>query len=248
MNEQFYIDWINSLEIPESVLIDKIEDLIQNNDILLNIISKVLNKKIEELMLILGNSKSLNYLKNISIIMNLYFDYEYDYSNKNNLNKNTFKLIEFLKSRYPKENNNKKEINDNYEINKLNKKNKLIKNNDKIPYRNNNNKIKTEFELIKPQKNMNKLKEQNKNFTYYPLYNFKTNPNISTDNKNKIINNSYTDNSNNNKKIINKKTNYSFSKDNKSRITKKPRKINIKRISQIIIIQKFIQIKKENTN
>ena len=48
MNKKFYIDWINSLEIPESVLIDKIEDLIQNNDILLNIISKVLNKKIEE--------------------------------------------------------------------------------------------------------------------------------------------------------------------------------------------------------
>ena len=229
MNEQFYIDWINSLEIPESVLIDKIEDLFQDNDILLNIISKVLNKKIEELMVILGKSKSLNNLKNISLITNLYFDYEYDYSNKNNLNKNTFKLIEFLKSRYPKEtNNNKNVINDNYDINKLNEKNKLIKNNEKIPFRiKNNNKIKTEFELIKPQKKINTHKEQNKNFTDYPLYNFKTNPDISTENKNKIINNSYTGNSNNNKKIINKKTNYSFSKDNKSKIPKKPKlKIN----------------------
>ncbi len=115
MNEQFYIDWINSLEIPESVLIDKIEDITNNNNILLNIISKILNKNIEEMMIVLGNLKSMNSLKNISLLMNIYFDYNYDYSNKEHLNEHTYKLIQFLKSKYPKEKNTKQKIYiDNY--------------------------------------------------------------------------------------------------------------------------------------
>lgn len=103
MNEQYFIDWINSLDIPDSALVNKVEDLYKKNDILLNIISIILNKNIKELLNITHQSKSLNSLKNISKIMDMYFDYKYDYSNRNNLKKNTLLLLKFLKSRYPKQ-------------------------------------------------------------------------------------------------------------------------------------------------
>ena len=49
MKEQYYIDWINSLDIKDSIFINTIEELFQNdNNILLNIISIILNKKIDE--------------------------------------------------------------------------------------------------------------------------------------------------------------------------------------------------------
>ena len=38
MSEQYFIDWINSLDIPNSVLVNKIEDLYKKNNILINII------------------------------------------------------------------------------------------------------------------------------------------------------------------------------------------------------------------
>ena len=110
MNEQYCIDWINSLDIPESIFIDKIEDLYSNSHIILNIISKILNKRIEELPNIINNSNSLNSLKNIEFLLNLYFDYNYDYLNKENLKKNTIAMIIFLKARYPKE----KKTHENY--------------------------------------------------------------------------------------------------------------------------------------
>jgi hypothetical protein len=87
MNEQYYIDWLNSLDIPEATIIDRIDDLLYKGDIILRIISKILNKKIEELINIIDSSKPKTSLENISILMNLYFDYNYDYSNKSNLKK-----------------------------------------------------------------------------------------------------------------------------------------------------------------
>ena len=119
MNEQYFIDWINSLDIPDSVLVNKIEDLYKKNNILLNIISIILNKNIKELLNVTLVSKSLNYLKNVSKIMNMYFDFNYDYSNINNLKKNTLLLLKFLKSRYPKQINNSL-INYRYEQNRYN--------------------------------------------------------------------------------------------------------------------------------
>ena len=114
MNEQYYIDWLNSLDIPEATIIDRIDDLLYKGDIILRIISKILNKKIEELITVIDSPKPKTTLENISILMNLYFDYNYDYSNKSNLKKNTILLIQFLKSRYPK-NTNKKTIKDKNE-------------------------------------------------------------------------------------------------------------------------------------
>lgn len=120
MSEQYFIDWINSLDIPNSVLVNKIEDLYKKNNILINIISIILNKNIKELLKVTLQSKSLNYLRNISKIMDMYFDYNYDYSNINNLKKNTLLLLKFLKSRYPKQINNSA-INYRYEQNRYNK-------------------------------------------------------------------------------------------------------------------------------
>ena len=120
MNEQYFIDWINSLDIPDSVLVNKIEDLYKKNNILLNIISIILNKNIKELLNVTRQSKSLNYLKNVSKIMNMYFDFNYDFSNINNLKKNTLLLLKFLKSRFPKQINNSV-INYRYEQNRYNK-------------------------------------------------------------------------------------------------------------------------------
>ena len=85
-----------------ATFIDKIEDLYDKSYIILNIICRILNKNLEEIMNILGATKSSDSLENISSIMNLYFDYNYDYLNKEYLNKNTIFLIQFLKSRYPK--------------------------------------------------------------------------------------------------------------------------------------------------
>ena len=47
--------------------------------------------------------------------MNLYFDYYYDYANKENLNKNIILLIQFLKTRYSKEIKNNENF-EEYEI------------------------------------------------------------------------------------------------------------------------------------
>ena len=190
MNEQFYIDWINSLAIPESVLIDKVEDIIYNNDILLKIISKILNKNIEEIMIILGKLKTMNSLKNISLLMNIYFDYNYDCSNKEYLNENTYKLIQFLKSRYPKDNNLQKKMiysnnsnnSNNYDENTHNKNNNNNKNKD--------NNESTNYQKKECNKN-NKKNILNKD---YPQYIFKTTPNIYFDSDN--------NNNNNGSKII----------------------------------------------
>ena len=208
MNEQFYIDWINSLEIPESVLIDKIEDITNNNNILLNIISKILNKNIEEMMIVLGKLKSMNSLKNISLLMNIYFDYNYDYSNKEHLNENSYKLIQFLKSRYPKEKNTKQKIYiDNYKESAPNKKDSFhIKNNIKIN---------EETKYRKKQKKENSYSNQNnKNLKRnianidYPQYNYKTTTDLyynTTDknSNNTKINKSYSQNPNNKELFIN---------------------------------------------
>ena len=207
MNEQFYIDWINSLEIPESVLIDKIEDITNNNNILLNIISKILNKNIEEMMIVLGNLKSMNSLKNISLLMNIYFDYNYDYSNKEHLNEHTYKLIQFLKSKYPKEKNTKQKIYiDNYKESASNKKDSF--------HLKNNIKINEETKYQKKQKKENTYNNQkNKNTKRnianidYPQYNYKTTTDLyynTTDknSNNKKINKSFSQNQNPNNKEL----------------------------------------------
>ena len=230
MNEQYCIDWINSLDIPETVFIDRIEDLFKDNNILLNIISKVLNKSLEDLLNILGTSKSVNFLENISSIMNLYFDYNYDYTSKENLNKNTILLIRFLKNRYPKDiknidifgyNEKNNEINNKNSAN--NKKNKAVINiNNEIGNcnqrkvrnnnRNNNVKQNTDIQLNKYKEKLKTYNEPLKNINNYSDFNFKTNPNRSA----YIENNSNFSNANNNRIIkINevKKDNSSFFKE-----------------------------------
>ena len=111
MKEQYYIDWINSLDIKDCIFINSIEELINNdNNILLNIISIILNKKVDEL--IKGKEfKNLNYIDKLSNIMKNYFGYVYEINNEINIKNNTILLIKFLKSKYP--NNipkNKKDI------------------------------------------------------------------------------------------------------------------------------------------
>ncbi len=65
MKEQYYIDWINSLDIKDSIFINTIEELFQNdNNILLNIISIILNKKIDEFVKE-EEYKNLNYITKI---------------------------------------------------------------------------------------------------------------------------------------------------------------------------------------
>ena len=111
MKEQYYIDWINSLDIKDSIFVNSIEDLYRNdNDVLLNIISIILNKKVDELTK--GNEfKNLNYIHKLSIIMKKNFGYIYETNNEINLKNNTILLIKFLKPKYPnnfqKNNNNK---------------------------------------------------------------------------------------------------------------------------------------------
>ena len=226
MNEQYCIDWINSLDIPETVFIDRIEDLYKDNNILLNIISKVLNKNLGELLNILGATKSINFLENIASIMNLYFDYLYDYTNKENLNKNTILLIRFLKTRYPKEIKN----NENLEDYQINNRNSLTNYRFKAPNNINNDNINTNYNQRKVRSNNNrnnnikqnnnfklnkykeKLKTYNepiKNINNYPDFNFKTTPNRN----NYIENTTNYPNSNNSNKIIVKKDNSSFFKE-----------------------------------
>ena len=198
MNEQYYIDWLNSLDIPEATIIDRIDDLLYKGDIILRIISKILNKKIEELITVIDSPKPKTTLENISILMNLYFDYNYDYSNKSNLKKNTILLIQFLKSRYPK-NTNKKTIKDKNEKKDTNNNNnnnnnenfsKIINNDNQLLNLNKNNfnekerndKGNNRFHLnfINHSKTIN---EKNKFFNKQ-LKNFKTasNRNTSEDN------------------------------------------------------------------
>ena len=125
MKEQYYIDWINSLDIKDCIFINSIEELINNdNNILLNIISIILNKKVDEL--IKGKEfKNLNYIDKLSNIMKNYFGYVYEINNEINIKNNTILLIKFLKPKYPnniqKNNNNNKltslNINTNNDIN-----------------------------------------------------------------------------------------------------------------------------------
>ena len=61
MKEQYYIDWINSLDVKDCIFVNKIEDLYQNNTILLNIIAIILNKNVADLL----DYNKLNYLNNI---------------------------------------------------------------------------------------------------------------------------------------------------------------------------------------
>ena len=101
MKEQYYIDWINSLDIKDSIFINTIEELYQNdNNILLNIISIILNKKIDEFVKE-EEYKNLNYITKISMIMKNNFDYIYEINDELNLKNNTLLLIKFLKSKYP---------------------------------------------------------------------------------------------------------------------------------------------------
>ena len=114
MQEQYYIDWINSLDIKDCILINTIEELYQNdNDILSSIIAKILKKSVEELDKIEQN-KNLNYINIISIYMKKYFNYIYDTNDEINLKNNTILLVKFLKSKYPNpiENKNNNKIND----------------------------------------------------------------------------------------------------------------------------------------
>ena len=223
MNEQFCVDWINSLDIPGSVFIDKIEDLFNDNNVLLNIISIILNKKEEELLYILDDLKSLNYIENIANLMNLYFDYNYDYKNTDYLVENTILLLEFLKSRYPKNPINQKadtkqnfsknvfnsnDYNNNdyinlKDINNGNNNNSNQGNNNKTRIKNNN--INNKDRMIKSKKDIGKFEPKNNLIIDCPTYNYKTAPNrsISSDKiiKNKITNTSNNNNSNSN--IIN---------------------------------------------
>jgi len=125
MQEQYYIDWINSLDIKDCILINTIEELYQNdNDILSNIIAKILNKSVEELDKIEQN-KNLNYINIISIYMKKYFNYIYDTNDEINLKNNTILLVKFLKSNYPNSIENK----NNDKINNINLRPKSSKNN-----------------------------------------------------------------------------------------------------------------------
>ena len=125
MQEQYYIDWINSLDIKDCILINTIEELYQNdNDILSNIIAKILNKSVEELDKIEQN-KNLNYINIISIYMKKYFNYIYDTNDEINLKNNTILLVKFLKSKYP----NSIESKNNDKINNVNLRPKSSKNN-----------------------------------------------------------------------------------------------------------------------
>ena len=75
MNEQYYIDWINSLDVKDSIFINSIEELYQNdNNILLNIVAIILNKKFDE-FLKAEEYKNLNNIKRLSVIMKKNFDY-----------------------------------------------------------------------------------------------------------------------------------------------------------------------------
>ena len=233
MSEQFCVDWINSLDIPGSAFIDKIEDLFNNNNILLNIISIILNKKEEEIIYILGDSKSFNYLENISNLMNLYFDYNFDYKNKESLIQNTILLLKFLKSRYPKAHIKNKiyEINHNFpnfseeELNANDNNNYDFINNDnnfnqernnKVPVKN-NNKINNKVKVIKSKKEIGKFEPKSLTINDYPIYNFKSVPNrsISSDKirNNKIYNTSSRIISNNNILNNNSKKKDSFYKE-----------------------------------
>ena len=124
MKEQYYIDWINSLDIKDCIFINSIEELINNdNNILLNIISIILNKKVDEL--IKGKEfKNLNYIDKLSNIMKNYFGYIYEINNEINIKNNTILLIKFLKSKYPNHiHKNNKDILTSYNINTNNENN-----------------------------------------------------------------------------------------------------------------------------
>ena len=140
MKEEYYIDWINSLDIKNCVFVNKIEDLYQNdNNILLDIISIILNKNVEDF----NNEeiyKNLNYLEKIFIIMNDYFKYSYEINDEINLKNNTILLIQFLKSKYPniineelfKTTNNSINTNNNIELKERPKSSKNISNKSNI--------------------------------------------------------------------------------------------------------------------
>ena len=99
MQEQYYIDWINSLDIEDSIFINTTEDLYKGvNNILLNIIAIILNQNLEEIN---NQFQNLNYLNKIAIIMKNNFYYNYETSDKINLKNNTILLIKFLKSKFP---------------------------------------------------------------------------------------------------------------------------------------------------
>ena len=126
MKEQYYIDWINSLDINECIFVNTVEDLYQsNNNILLNILAIILNKKIEE---IFNEEKlqNLNYLNKISFLVRKYLNYNYDPNDEINLKQNTILLIKFLKSKYPDNFNiikerpkSSKNISEKYSINNI---------------------------------------------------------------------------------------------------------------------------------
>ena len=243
MNEQYCIDWINSLDIPEAEFINKIEDLYDKSYIILNMICIILNKNLEEIINIIGAIKSLNSLENISLIMNLYFDYKYDYSNKENLNKNTLFLIQFLKSRYPKEiqiNNNK------FEENPFKNNNTKYKNNnypgkinnrdsDNIhPYSDDKN---VEDKTNSQIKKLKSYKQIVKNLNSYSMNDFNTTPNLDNiskrNEKKRIINTSYSNYLNNKISHESKRDNYSFYKEIKNLFPNNSNKFNkTKKISK----------------
>ena len=140
MKEQYYIDWINSLDVKDCIFVNKIEDLYQNNTILLNIIAIILNKNVADLL----DYNKLNYLNNITIIMENYFNYIYESDDEKYLKENTILLIKFLKSKfnnYFKSNiiNNKKSISliesiNNINLSKIKERSKSSKNIRNVPH------------------------------------------------------------------------------------------------------------------
>ena len=114
MQEQYYIDWINSLDINDCIFVNTIEDLYQsNNNILLNIFANILHKKIEDI----NNEesvKNLNYLNKISFLVEKYLNYDYEPNDEINLKNNTILLVKFFKSKYP---DNFENLNNNININ-----------------------------------------------------------------------------------------------------------------------------------
>ena len=192
MKEQYYIDWINSLDIKNCVFVNKIEDLYQsNNKILSDIIAIILNKNIEDF----NNEekyKNLNYLEKISIIMNEYFQFPYEINDEINLKNNTILLIKFLKSKYPnvineelfKTTNNSNNTNNNIEIKERPKSSKNIKNKRNVNEKKYNiKKIINENIIQKSNYNLNKY--INKNITFEESKNNEST--ITYNNKTQII-------------------------------------------------------------
>ena len=92
--KDYYIDWINSLEITDDeILVSKIEDL-YNGKVLLDIINFLNNGKIKI-------SKNLNLLENIKNILKIIYNFDFNIeTNEDNFYLEILNLLSFLKNIY----------------------------------------------------------------------------------------------------------------------------------------------------